>query len=277
MDPSSSSETTAGEVVDRAVAARVLREVADLLDTFAPVTDLLRAAQTGRDVLDVLRVAGVAELQATGAHEDEGASTVTTWARRELRIDAAETARLRRTARVTELMGKVGEAASAAQLRSEHLNAFAFGITHLGLEPMLAAEEPLVEYAISHEPAGLTALVRAMRARVHPDELDRAWIEGMDKEDLRLTRCGEGYTITGFLGATTGAQLKAVLASLTTPRTQSDHRPASERRCTGLSELLTGILNAGVLPADKGIRPHLTVTVPADVFGAAAAAGQGQP
>src|SRR5690606_35348852 len=39
----------------------------------------------------------------------------------------------------------------------------------------------------------------------------------------------------------------------------------------------TGILNAGVLPADKGVRPHLTVTVPADVFGAAAAAGQGQP
>src|SRR5690606_39110716 len=81
----------------------------------------------------------------------------------------------------------------------------------------------------------------------------------------------EGYTITGFLGATTGAQLKAVLASLTTPRTQGDDRPASERRCTGLSELLTGILNAGVLPADKGVRPHLTVTVPADVFGAAAA------
>src|SRR5690606_27119154 len=51
-------------------------------------------------------------------------------------------------------------------------------------------------------------------------------------------------------------------------------RPASERRCTGLSELLTGILNAGVLPADKGVRPHLTVTVPADVFGAAAAAAQ---
>src|SRR5690606_975390 len=119
--------------------------------------------------------------------------------------------------------------------------------------------------------AGLTALVRTMRARVHPEELDRAWIEGMDKEDLRLTRCGEGYTITGFLGATTGAQLKAVLASLTTPRTQGDERPASERRCTGLSELLTGILHAGVLPADKGVRPHLTVTVPADVFGAAAA------
>src|SRR5690606_42127600 len=103
MDPSSSSGPTAGEVVDRAVAARVLREDADLLDTFAPVTDLLRAAQTGRDVLDVLRVAGVAERQATGANGDEGASTATAWARRELRMDAAETVRLRRTARATEL------------------------------------------------------------------------------------------------------------------------------------------------------------------------------
>src|SRR5690606_39544193 len=142
MDPSSNSEATARDaVVDRAVAARVLREVADLLDTFAPVTDMLRAAQTGRDVLDVLRVRGVAELQATGAHEDEGASTVTTWARRELRIDAAETARLRRTAQVTTLLPKVGDAAAQGRLRTEHLNAFAFGITHLGLEPMLAAEE----------------------------------------------------------------------------------------------------------------------------------------
>src|SRR5690606_41806870 len=104
MDPSSSSGPTAGEVVDRAVAARVLREVADLLDTFAPVTDLLRAAQTGRDVLDVLRVAGVAGLQAPGAHDDEGASTVTTWARREPPIDAAETARPPRTAPVPTLL-----------------------------------------------------------------------------------------------------------------------------------------------------------------------------
>ncbi|WP_068123752.1 HNH endonuclease signature motif containing protein, partial [Nocardioides massiliensis] len=274
MDPSSIPDTAGvvdRAVVDRGVAARVLREVADLLETLAPPTDILRAAQTGRDVLDVLRVAGIAELVETGAYEDEGASTVTAWARRELRIDAHETARLRRTSRVTGVMAKVAEAASAGRLRTEHLNVFAFGLKHIGLEKMLAAEEALVDYAVTHEPGGLMSLVREMRARLHPDDLDQAWLDGMDKEDLKLVRCGDGYNVTGFLGATTGAQLKAVLDSLTKPREAGDERTASERRCAGLSALLTGILDSGVLPADKGVRPHLTVTVPADVFGAAAA------
>ncbi|WP_068124180.1 DUF222 domain-containing protein, partial [Nocardioides massiliensis] len=277
MDPSSITDTAGvvdRAVVDREVAARVLREVADLLDTLAPTTDILRAAQTGRDVLDVLRVAGIAELVETNGFEDEGASTVTTWARRELRIDAAETARLRRTTRVTSVMSKVATAAAAGRLRTEHLNVFAFGLKHIGVEKMLAAEEALVDYAVTHEPGGLMSVVREMRARLHPDELDQAWLDGMDKEDLKLVRCGDGYNVTGFLGATTGAQLKAVLDSLTKPREAGDERSASERRCAGLSALLTGILDAGVLPADKGVRPHLTVTVPADVFGAAAAAAQ---
>ncbi|WP_068122346.1 DUF222 domain-containing protein, partial [Nocardioides massiliensis] len=223
-----------------------------------------------------------AELVETQGFEDEGASTVTTWARRELRLDATETARLRRTSRVTGVLTKVGAAAAAGRLRSEHLNVFAFGLKHIGVEEMLAAEETLVDYAITHEPGALMSVVREMRARLHPDELDQAWLEGMDKEDLKLVRCGEGFNVTGFLGATTGAQLKAVLDSLATPRAADDQRSASERRCAGLSALLTGILDAGVLPADKGVRPHLTVTVPADVFGAAAAAAQhgksqGQP
>src|SRR5690606_21698181 len=227
--------------------------------------------QTGRDVLDVLRVAGIAELVATGAHEDEGASTITTWARRELRNDAHETAPLRRTSLVTGGQARVGEAAAQGRMRTEHLNVFAFGLKHIGVEKMLAAEEALVDYAVTHEPGGLMSLVREMRARLFPDDLDQAWLDGMDKEDLKLVRCGDGFNVTGFLGATTGAQLKAVLDSLTKPREAGDERRASERRCAGLSALLTGILDAGVLPADKGVRPHLTVTVPADVFGAAAA------
>ncbi|WP_181641875.1 DUF222 domain-containing protein, partial [Nocardioides massiliensis] len=272
MDPSSITDTTG--VVDRTVVARVLREVADLVDTLAPATDMLRAAQAGRDVCDVLRVAGIAELVETKGFEDEGASTITTWARRELRLDAHETARLRRTSRVTGVMAKVGAAASAGRLRTEHLNVFAFGIKHIGVDKMLAAEETLVDYAVTHEPGALMSVVREMRARLHPDELDRAWLEGMDKEDLRLVRCGDGFNVTGFLGATTGAQLKAVLDSLTKPSDAGDERTASARRCAGLSALLTGILDGGVLPADKGVRPHMTVTVPADVFGAAAAAAQ---
>src|SRR5690606_38603166 len=101
---------------------RVLRAAAAVLETLAPTTDMVRAVQTGRDVLDVLRAAGIAELAETGAFEDEGASTIGTWARRELRLDAREAARLRRCARVTGVLTKVGAAASAGRVRTEHLN-----------------------------------------------------------------------------------------------------------------------------------------------------------
>lgn len=272
-----SPETPPEGALDRAEVAQVLRDVAEVVDSLAPAADVLRAAQLGRDVLDAVRVRGVEELVETAGYEDEGASSVTTWARRELRIDPQETARLRRATTVASVLPRIGEAASAGLLRLEHLNAFAYGIKHIGAEKMVAAEEVLLEHATTHEPGALLRLIKRLRAHLYPDDLDEAWMAGMDREDLRLTPCGEGFHVTGFLGATTGAAFDAVLKNLSVPRSEGDDRSPSQRRMAGLSALLTGILDAGVLPGDRGVRPHVTVTIPAGVYAAAAAANDPGP
>lgn len=264
-----SPEISAAGAWEPAAVARVLRDAASVVESHAPATDVLRAAQLGRDVLDAVRVTGMRELVETGSHEEEGASSVTTWARRELRLDAQETGRLRRATTVAGVLPRVGEAAAAGLLRLEHLNAFAYGIKHLGAEKMAAAQDVLLEHATTHEPGSLLRLVKRLRAHLYPDDLDEAWVAGMDREDLRLTPCAEGFHVTGFLGATTGAAFRAVLDNLSVPRAEGDDRSPSQRRVAGLSELLTGILDAGVLPADRGVRPHVTVTIPAEVCAAA--------
>jgi len=274
MADTTAPQPPSGAALDRAAVAAVLRDAAAVIESPAGSADVLRAAQAGRDALDAVRVAGLADLHASGAYEDEGASSVTTWMRRELRLDAGETGALRRAASVAAVLPSAGRAAEAGRLRLEHLRVLAYGIKHVGTEAMSAAEEVLVEHATTHEPASLLRLVRSIRARLFPDDLDEAWARGMDREDLRLTACGEGFHVTGFLGATTGAALKAILDNLTVPRTEADPRSASQRRVDGLAGLLTGILDAGVLPADRGVRPHVTVVIPADVYdGAVARAG----
>ncbi len=97
---------------------------------------------------------------------------------------------------------------------------------------------------------------------MHPDELDRAWLKGMDKRDIRLAKTSEGWHVTGFLDIETGAKLNSILGNLSVPRDADDQRIPSERRMDALDQICTRVLEHG-LPSDNGIRPHIIVTVEA--------------
>lgn len=84
----------------------------------------------------------------------------------------------------------------------------------------------------------------------------------MAKRDIRLAKTIGGWHLTGFLNIETGAKLKAILANLSVPRDAGDERSASQRRMDALGAVCDGVLEHG-LPADNGVRPHITVTVEA--------------
>jgi len=100
---------------------------------------------------------------------------------------------------------------------------------------------------------------------VYPDDLDKAWAEGMAKEDLQVNPVPDGFHITGFVNTTTGAKLKTVLQSLSAPTGADDPRTGAQRRVDGLEKLLDSVLTCG-LPQDKGVRPHVAITVDADTL-----------
>jgi hypothetical protein len=146
---------------------------------------------------------------------------------------------------------------------------FAYGLKHVGLEPMRQFEDVFVQVARDCEPGELFEAVKHLKDKVHPEDLDDAWERGMDKEDFQINAVPDGWHINGFLNTVTGAKVKAVLDSVSAPRDKGDDRTGSERRVQGLDDLCDAILANG-LPSDKGVRPHLSVFVDADTLEVAA-------
>ena len=253
-------ETTIATLRD---AARVLRSVT------SSTGDEIRALATARHAIDAALCGRLAEMDETKEHEVEGASSIGTWARRELNQDAGRTRQMVRAAATFCDLPAVGEAARSGLISYDHVNSFTYALRHVGVAETRLVEEPLLEVAKHVSPSELHAKVREVRDVVHPDDLDEAWLKGMDQRDIRLAKTMDGWHVTGFLDIETGAKFKAILDNLSVPRDADDKRAPSERRMDALDQVCTSVLEHG-LPADNGVRPHINVTVEADTLKAMA-------
>jgi hypothetical protein len=245
-------------------AARAMRSVA------TSSAEEIVAIEAAIRALDIARCERLAQMHESREHEAEGASSIATWARRELAQDAGLTRQQVRAASTCRDLPAVGEAAVAGRISFDHVVAFTFAVKHIGLEETRLLAEPLLQLAERVTPGELFARIRQVRAVIHADDLDQAWLKGMDQRDIRLARTTDGWHLTGFLDTATGAKLKTILDNLSVPRDGADDRRASERRMDALDELCTATLEHG-LPADNGVRPHISVTVDAPTLQAMAA------
>ncbi|VXC28130.1 HNH endonuclease signature motif containing protein [Aeromicrobium sp. 9AM] len=250
------------------VTIDAMRTAAHTLRT-GDVREKLHALQSVQYAIDAAQAALLAELEASKEFELDGASTLNTWVRNELRMNAGPANALVRNAIVLRDLPLVAEAAFSGQVSAAHVRAFVYGLKHVGLDPMRQHEDVLLAVALEHEPAELFESIKHLQGLLHPQDLDDAYERGMDKEDINVDALPEGFHITGFLNTVTGAKLKKVLDSVSAPRDKDDDRPGSERRVQGLDDLLSSILANG-LPSDKGVKPHLSVFVDADTLEAAA-------
>jgi hypothetical protein len=84
-----------------------------------------------------------------------------------------------------------------------------------------------------------------------------------ERRRLHLSQTIDGlFVLDGLLDAEGGAALRTALGALIPPRRDSELTSA-QRRADALVELATRALNSGALPTARGVRPHLTLTVPA--------------
>jgi hypothetical protein len=195
---------------------------------FAAVNGLLAR---GADLLSVI--------DETKAHESEGCASVATWAARELKQDPGTTRQMVRASRTMRDLPAIGAAAHAGMVSVDHVHACTFGLKHVGHDQVVALEPELIEAAVQNTPRDVFNLMRYAKAIIHSDKLDEAWLNGMDKEDFRCIRVGDGFQPDGFLGPDLGAKLKAFLAAAAVPRDGEDDRTAAQRRIDALDELLT--------------------------------------
>ena len=237
-----------------------LEAVAAELRTFPTTTDALRLLQGLSNAIDAAKVELVAEMDEHRDHEAEGCSSVKNWLRDQLHLDVADAAQLRRSARTLKDMPGLADLAAAGAVSLDHVDAFTHAARHV--DPMVVehAMPALLLVAAGAPPVEIREAVRKIRAAAHPDDLDEAWIKGMAKHDIKLNPVLDGYHLTGFLPFDTGAKLKTLLQSLSAPTCAEDDRPVNVRRVTALDALLTSVLESG-LPQDKGVRPHVDLTV----------------
>lgn len=229
----------------------------------------LRALQAVQDAADAAKAVLLAELQASKEFEIDGASTLKAWVRGQLHLSTRQASTLVNNAMALRDLPLVAEAAFAGDISAAHLQVFVYGLKHVGLEAMLKWQDVFVEVAREHEPSELFEAVKLLKDRLHPEDLDEKWRDGMDKEDISVDALPDGFHVTGFLNTTTGLMLKKVLDSVSAPRDENDDRTGAQRRVQGLHDLLGSILGNG-LPADKGVKPHMSVFVDADTLQAAA-------
>ncbi len=248
------------------IAARALTASSD--------REAVRAIQAAQDALDAAKADRLASISESRSYELDGASSLNVWVRNELRLGAREAAILVTASSTLTQLPAVAEAAAAGTIRADHVAAFTYGLKHIGATQIINAEPWLLDVARACEPLELLKVVRALREAIFPDDLDKAWAQGMDKQDIQVVAVPEGFHVTGFLSAAIGAKFKAVLDAVAKPTDKDDLRTGSERRIDGLDQLLTRVLEGG-LPCDKGIRPHLSVIVDATEDTPAKLAGYG--
>ncbi|WP_167000627.1 HNH endonuclease signature motif containing protein [Mumia sp. ZJ430] len=218
---------------------------------------LLRALQAGIDRLEGLKAAALDQLDETGGGAEEGASSALGWARRELRMGDAEIKRRRTAGRSMRLIPELGEAVRGGEVRLDHAYEFSAGLATLGVEKMReASAQILLPLARVAGAADVRMAIRRIDELARPERLDEAYKRGMERRNLSVTRCGDGFHVAGFFDLVNGAKLATWLGAASAPRGADDVRTPAQRRLDAFGELIDATLAHG-MPSDRGVRPQL--------------------
>jgi hypothetical protein len=237
--------------MDPASVIEAMRTAARALVAGDP-REQVRAIQAAQDALDAAKAEGLAAMELSKGFELDGASTLNTWVRKELRLSAKDATALVRAAATLAQLPAVADAAAAGQIRADHVDVFTYGLKHIGADVLIQSESWLLDVARSNEPHELRTVIRALREAIFPDELDQAWMDGMDKQDINVAPVPGGWHVSGFLNVTAGAKFKKVLDSVSAPHDKDDTRSGSERRVQGLDDLMTTVLESGSSRPTRG-------------------------
>lgn len=244
-----------------------LREAASAVRSVTtPPTEELKAIHVAVNALQAREADLLAVVDETKAHEADGAASVATWAQRELLQDARTTRQMVRTAHTMQDLPAFGAAHRAGVISEAHVNAMTYGLTHVGHEDTVELEEDFLTVASQKPPCELFDLLRTCKAVKHSDELDEAWLRGMEKRDFQVVKVGDGFVPRGFCSIDLGVKIKTYLDAKSVPAGPDDDRTAAQRRSDAIDELFTHALDCGDLPTKNSVSPHVSLIVQAETL-----------
>jgi hypothetical protein len=223
----------------------------------------------------VLSVTG--ELDSRGLAGEQGVSSTAVLLRQLLRlspqaarrrVEDAKEVRCSTTLSGSRVASRLPGAAAA--LRAGVLSQEQLGVVRRTLRELpndlparvrIQVEQQLVVEACRFDPSQLGKLAMRIRGHLDPDGVLRSERDAADRMELSFAHDVDGVIrVRGRLSAEGAAVLRSALSPLAKPRPK-DPRSATKRRADALVELARRVLDAGTLPVDGGVRPHIGLTV----------------
>lgn len=217
------------------------------------------------------------EVDSRGLADRQGVSSTAVLLRQLLRLSPR--AAKRRVEDATDVCSSLAVSGSrvvsllpgaAAALRAGALSEEQLGVVRRTLRELpddvapstrLQVEQQLVGEAQRFDPSQLGKLAMRIRAHLAPDGVLRSERDTADRMELSLTQDADGVIrVRGRLSAEGAAVLRSALSPLAKPMPK-DPRSAAKRRADALVELARRVLDAGTLPVEGSVRPHIGLTV----------------
>ncbi|MEU0089561.1 DUF222 domain-containing protein [Kribbella sp. NPDC006257] len=136
------------------------------------------------------------------------------------------------------------------------------------VEDLRVAEEELVKAGRHLSPGDLRKLGSQVRDRLDTDGSEPAEDKARQREALKMTNAEGGVKFNGFLAAENAELFTGAILAGSKPHKTVDGGSDPRSREKRQADALTGVLHAaaatGDLPANGGVKPHITVTMDLD-------------
>jgi hypothetical protein len=261
--------------MDRAVAELLSRDWDLLSDD--ELLESVRQVEAWSRQLYAIALTVTGELDARGLAGKQGASSTAVLLRQLLRLSPQAARRrvedAKEACRSTALTGSPVTPrlpGAAAALRAGALSQEQLGVVRRTLRELpddvsprirIQVERQLVSEARRFDPSQLGKLAMRIRAHLDPDGVLCSERDAVEKMELSFAQdVDDVIRIRGRLSVEGAAVLRSALSPLAKPLPE-DTRSAAKRRADALVELARRVLDAGTLPVEGGVRPHIGLTV----------------
>ena len=221
---------------------------------------------TARNRIDGQIQRRIGVFDARGLGEFDGAPSTASWLRGRCRLAPIEASVRVKTARMLRELPMVSTALEEGEISFDHARAVALLAHETDVADTRKVQRQIVDVALITDPARFGRELHAIRDSLRDQaSTERDEAAAFARRELTVTPVLDGFNIRGWLPDEAGALVKTVLGSLATPIPE-DLRNPSQRNADALVEICRRSADAGELPANHTVRPHLLVIAELDAL-----------
>lgn len=218
------------------------------------------------DAISRLRAAEMHRLQVIDAADTattEAGRATRSWLIEEMRCNAGDASRRMRVARSLPAHPLVQKAFEAGEIRFEHAETILGALASVPDDFREIVETALVDMSRTCSPSGLGAAIeQLLHACGVESSHDEAHVRRLNKRGLRIASTYDGMrAITGMLTPEVAEAFELAIDALARPAGDDDERSREQRQHDAVGELANHYLAHADVPATRGERPRIVVTI----------------